>query len=254
MQTFKIIVAYDGTDFHGWQIQPNTQTISSYLQKTFHKVFDEDINLLGTSRTDTGVHAFGQVARFRSNLNLPQEKILKTWNNRLPKSILIRKLQKVAPTFHPHKNVEQKIYYYHLFFKNPIPFIARYGWYYKFIDLVDMQKLQKALQLYVGQHDFTSFCKVEDNNKSTIRTINSITLNKISRFSCFQVVIKGKSFLRFQIRRMIGYALDVARQKDLSVDYIKEMLDNPNPKQKLLKADACGLCLRKIVYKDEKNI
>ena len=181
MQTFRIIVAYDGTDFHGWQIQPNAQTISSYLQKTFLKVFGEEINILGASRTDAGVHALGQVARFKCELNLLEERMLKTWNGSLPKSILIRKLEKVGPSFHPHKNVAEKVYLYHLFLKRPLPFVARYGWYYKFIDLVDISKLEKALQLYVGEHDFRSFCKVEDCNKSTIRAIKSISVKKISQ-------------------------------------------------------------------------
>lgn len=254
MQNYKITIAYDGTDFHGWQFQKNAISISDYLEKRFYKVFNQKIKLLGASRTDAGVHALGQVARFQTDLNIPAEKLLQSWNGKLPKSILIRNLEKVSPDFHPHHNVDYKKYYYHIFLKRPLPFVARYGWYYSFIDSVDIQKFEKALNFYIGEHNFASFCKIEDPNKSTIRKIDSISLNKFDKFSTLQVVIQGKSFLRFQIRRMIGYALDVARQKKLSADFIKEILTNPNPQQKLLKAGACGLCLRKIVYKDEKII
>ncbi|MCK4650672.1 tRNA pseudouridine(38-40) synthase TruA [Candidatus Babeliales bacterium] len=255
MQNFKIIVAYDGTDFSGWQIQPNTVTVSSTLQKTFKKVFAKPIiSLIGASRTDSGVHALHQVARFKAKLNIPLEKILKAWNAQLPKNILIRSLQKVNIDFHPCANVHQKTYYYHLFLKKPLPFIARYGWFYDMIKLVNWQKFEKSLQLYIGKHDFASFCKIDPGEKKdTVRIINSIKIRKIKRFETFQVIIKGKSFLRFQIRRMIGYALDVARRKDLKIDYLKEILDNPNPKQKLLKAEGCGLVLRKIIYKNEFN-
>jgi len=250
MQMFKLIISYDGTDFHGWQVQLNNQTISSCLQETFLNVFGRRISLVGASRTDAGVHAFGQVASFKTDLELDEQKILNAWNSRLPKSIVIRQIEKVADDFHSLRNVEQKIYYYHLFLTRPLPFVARYGWFYHFIDAVDLEKFEKALQLYVGEHDFASFCKIETGEKkSTIRTIESITINKFSRFGVLQIVIKGKSFLRFQIRRMIGYALDVARRPELSLDYLKQMLKNPDPRQKLLKADASGLCLRKVVYK-----
>jgi tRNA pseudouridine38-40 synthase len=255
MQTFKIIVAYDGTDFFGWQIQPRHVTVVSCLQKAFSNVFDRQISLIGASRTDTGVHALGQIARFKTDINLDEQRILRAWNGKLPKSVFIRGLQRVADSFHPCSNVAQKTYYYHLFLKPPLPFVARYGWFYNFISFVDFQKFNKALQLYIGEHDFASFCKVlPEEDKTTIRSINSIKLNMVPRFGVLQIEIKGRAFLRFQIRRMIGYALDVARSPHLPIDYLKDMLDNPNPQQTLLKADGCGLCLRKVVYKDEFNV
>ena len=248
MQTFKITVAYNGTDFYGWQVQPKDITITSCLQDVFSDVFGEKINIVGASRTDAGVHALGQVARFRSNINIDLEKLINAWNDKLPNSILIRKIEKVDQSFHPCANVYQKTYWYHLFFKRPLPFVSRYGWFYRFIDKIDLEKFEKALQLYVGEHDFASFCKVEDPEKETVRKIDSIKLHKISRFGVLHISIKGKSFLRFQIRRMIGYALDVSSRKEYSLDYLKDLLNNPNPQQKLLKAEGCGLCLRKVKY------
>ena len=102
--------------------------------------------------------------------------------------------------------------------------------------------------MYEGKHDFASFCKIEERC-STVRTINSITTENIKRFGCIRIVIKGRGFLRFQIRRMIGYAFDVARRPDLSIDYIQRLLDTPNSCQTLIKAEGSGLMLRKIVYK-----
>lgn len=250
MKKLKLIVAYDGTDFYGWQIQPEKISVASTLEQAFYDAFGQKISLIGASRTDTGVHALGQVAIFRvEEKRLSFENMKLAWNNLLPKSILIRNLDLVDEKFHPCFGVLEKIYYYHLFLVNPLPFVARYGWYYRFIKNVDLEKFNKALQLYIGKHDFGSFCKVEEAGKSTVRTINDIKMEKLRHWNVLRVTIKGPGFLRFQIRRMIGYALDVARRKDLSVSYLKRLLENPDPKQILTKAEACGLCLRKVVYK-----
>ncbi len=247
MQNYKMIISYDGTGFNGWQIQPDAPSICETLQKCFHSVFKKEIKILGASRTDTGVHALGQVATFKTDLDIQPEKIAEAWNNSLPKSIVIRKIEKVADSFHPLVGVKQKTYHYRLFLKRPLPFVSRYGFYYEFINLVDLKKFETALQFYIGKHDFASFCKIDkDCPKETVRTIDNIDIEK--KGDELKITIKGKSFLRFQIRRMIGYALDVARRPDFSVDYIKELLDNPDSKQKLLKADASGLCLGEIVY------
>ncbi len=250
MKRYKALITYDGTDFFGWQIQPHAITVTSCLQNTFKKVFKEPITIVGASRTDTGVHALGQVATFTTDLSIPTATIKAAWNNQLPKSILIRDLEEAPEGFHPCKNVKQKTYYYHLFLQKPSPFLARFGWHYEFIHHVDFEKFAAALALYEGTHNFGSFCKIEDTEKSTIRTIDSISMEKITHYHALRITIKGKSFLRFQIRRMIGYALDVARRKDLPVSYLQEIRDNPNPQQKLLKADGCGLCLRKVLYHD----
>ena len=250
MPKFKVVIAYDGTDFFGWQKQTNVITVSSAIEKAFYHVFGQNISLIGSSRTDGGVHALGQVAVFRcDDLNIPNNIIQSAWNARLPGSIFIRELSEVDDDFHPCFNVLQKTYYYHLFLQRPLPFVARYGWQYKFINKIDLDQFYKTLQLYVGEHDFASFCKIEEEGKSTIRRIDSIEVEKLARFGAVRIIIKGPGFLHFQIRRMIGYALDVVRRPDLSINYLQGLLDNPDPKQILTKAEGCGLCLRKVVYK-----
>ncbi|MFH1643884.1 MAG: tRNA pseudouridine(38-40) synthase TruA [bacterium] len=253
MQNYKMTVAYDGTDFYGWQVQPDKISICSTLQDCFLGVFKKKVKILGASRTDTGVHALGQVASFKTDLQIEPENLTKIWNDNLPKSILIKKIEKVSDNFKPLVGVKQKTYYYHLFLKRPKPFVARYGWYYEFIDLVDLKKLKKALHFYIGEHDFKSFCKIEKGEKrDPVKIIDSIKVDNKSEFfhseDILKITIKGKSFLRYQIRRMIGYALDVARRPEIPVNYIKNLLDNPNTKQKLLKADSMGLCLGEIIY------
>jgi len=253
MKKFKIIISYDGTDYEGWQSQPHKKTIADTLEKTYKKSFGEAIKILGASRTDSGVHAQGQIATFSTRLIMEPNKILFIWNNALPKDILIVSIEETSENFNPLFGVKEKTYFYNIFLSNPNPFIARFGWNYPYINNVNFEILEKALNLYIGEHDFRSFCKIEaDDPKSTIRTINSITMQKLSNENILQITIKGKSFLRFQIRRMIGYALDIARRKDLSINDLKSIIENPSPIQSLTKAESCGLCLKEIIYEENK--
>jgi|SaaInlStandDraft_4_1057021.scaffolds.fasta_scaffold06240_3 tRNA pseudouridine38-40 synthase len=253
---YKIIVAYDGTNYHGWQEQPHNITVATQLKKSFFNAFKKDVSIVGASRTDAGVHALGQVARCKTDLDIDQQKIFNAWNYHLPNDIVIRSIEKVDPkTFHPLKNVTQKTYYYHVFLKRPLPFVSKYGWFWKFINKVDIEKFKKALQLFVGTHDFGSFVKIDKETSTeltTERTIDSIKVEKLNKLNALRITIKGKSFLHFQIRRMIGAALDVAKNKELSLDYIKNMLISPKAQQCYVKANGNGLCLRKIIYENHK--
>jgi tRNA pseudouridine38-40 synthase len=252
MQTYKIIVAYDGTDFHGWQVQPHDISITSCLRDAWYRLFGHTITIVGASRTDAGVHALGQVARFYAEVpqHLDAATLRQLWNEHLPPSVIIRHLEKVNDSFHPCANVKQKTYHYVLFLKKPLPMVARFGWHYTFINQVDLKKFSDCLALYHGTHDFGSFCKIEDESISTVRTIDLITIKKYQHYNALVITIKGPGFARFQIRRMVGYALDLARRPQLGIDYLRDIINNPNPQQTLLKAESCGLCLRKVIYHD----
>ena len=246
--THKMTVAYDGTDYHGWQVQPRDVTVCSTLLGRFEKVFGSAASILAASRTDAGVHALGQVARVRIPTSLHCPRLLDAWNNALPSGILIRDLETVGASYSPFSDVKRKTYYYHLFYKRPLPIVARFGWQYEFIDRVDLATFERGLQLYKGEHEFGSFCK-QEGDEVTVRTVDAIRLIRLPQFGALRVVVQGKGFVRFQIRRMIGYALDVARRSDMNLQDLKRILDNPDPQQSLLKADASGLMLRKIEYK-----
>ncbi len=247
VQKYIITIAYDGTDFHGWQLQIGQVSVAQCLQDAFHKVFGHSISLVGASRTDTGVHALGQVAHFSTPLEIPPERILKAWNGRLPATILIRDIKPVDARFHVHRGVLSKTYLYHIFLKRPLPFYARYGWHYEFIDHVDINVFEQALPIYLGTHDFAAFCAPEPN-KSTIRTVTAIQLTRLHRWHALRISVTGPAFGRHQIRRMIGYALDVSRRPHLGLDYLRQILASKNPEQALQCADGSGLCLQKIIY------
>ncbi len=250
---YKIIVAYDGSDFHGWQQQePGICTVSGQLEKSFKQVFKEEISLSGASRTDAGVHARGQVASFSTHCSLPPSQLLEVWNRKLPPAIRICNMQPLSAPFRPRHGVVRKVYDYHIFLEKPHPLVARFGWICPFAHHVHQEKLHKIFQLYVGTHDFRSFCKIDPGQiVDTVRTVESVSLTYLRRWKTVRVRFVGPSFLRYQIRRMVGYALDVSRNNQLAYDYIKYLLDFPSAHQHLRKADASGLCLTRIQYEKD---
>ena len=131
MTAYKIIVAYQGTQYAGWQMQHHVLAIANLLQNTFFTVLKKNIHLLGASRTDAGVHAHGQVANFTTDLAIPTKKILFAWNNVLPNDVIIRSLEEVSSSFNPRYDVEQKTYWYHFFLEQPLPPFNQYGYYIK---------------------------------------------------------------------------------------------------------------------------
>lgn len=244
MKSYKITVAYDGTHYHGWQSQKDTLTIVGVLQARFKSVFNKDISLFGASRTDAGVHALGQVALLQTDLDGEIKNLQNAWNAKLPKDILIRSLFEANSLFHPQRNVISKTYWYHFFIKRPLPFCAPYGWYiYKELNL---SKLQDCLNLFVGTHDFRSFCTGYERENTT-RTIDSLRLSFIPHYRSFRIEVKGPGFLRYMLRRIIGASILIASTQR-SPQEILHALEQKNPEQHFLTAPAHGLLLRKILY------
>jgi tRNA pseudouridine38-40 synthase len=248
MYYYKSIVAYDGTDYQGWQSQPHQRTICDVLTKAFSHVFQQQISIVGSSRTDAGVHALGQVFRITTPLDINANDLMHAWNNRLPAAISIRSLTKTDKTFHPQVNVKQKIYWYHVSLERPLPFFARYIYRYRYPFTIE--RLHDALQLFVGTHDFRSFCS-EDERDMTVRTIDAIEVEYVKRFKVYRITIKGPSFLRYMIRRIVGAALEVSSRRSYSLAILKEILERKNPEHALPNAPAHGLMLARIIFTPE---
>ena len=248
MKRYKLVIAYDGTSYHGWQVQPDHVTIAGTLEDHFYKAFQTPTQLLGASRTDAGVHALGQVAECRTELDLDPEKLQLAWNNILPPEIVIRSLEYADKLFHPIKNVGSKIYHYHFFLERPLPFVQRYGWY--FHSSPDLEKLKKCLNIFVGTHDFRSFCTGNEKD-NTVRTIDSASVEYLTQFNAYRIAIKGPGFLRYMIRRIVGASLKIASRPAVSPDVLRTALDQKDPRQLLFNAPAKGLLLYKIKYKEK---
>ena len=249
MKKYKIIVAYDGTSYFGWQVQPEQITVVGTLQDTFSDVFSKEILISAASRTDAGVHATGQVAVFTTDLVIAPLQMQHAWQNILPESILIRSLEEVPLDWNPRHNVKQKTYYYHFFQERPLPFSARYGYYYRYP--VSLEKLKECLNVFIGTHDFRSFC-TGDEYENTVRTIDAAQIEYLPRFKAYRISIKGPGFLRYMIRRIVGACLEVASRDTLTIADLKKALEERNPLQLLPTAPAYGLLLYKIKYHDEK--
>jgi tRNA pseudouridine38-40 synthase len=245
MAVYKMVVSYDGTAYHGWQKQPEDITVAQVLEDSFRDVFKQKISISGASRTDAGVHAFGQVASFVSDIKIAPEKLLFAWNNALPHDVSIRDISIAADDFNPRHAVISKTYQYSFFTERPLPFVQQYGWYYS--RPIDFDVLNQALQLFVGTHDFRSFCTGYDMH-STIRTIHSIHLEFDSIKNAHRIVVKGPGFLRYMIRRIVGAALAVASKEQFTCDDIRIALAEKNPAQLLPNSPAKGLLLYEIEY------
>lgn len=251
MTCYRIVVAYDGTDYHGWQIQPDATTITQVLVDSFFQTFSHKVLILGASRTDAGVHALGQVAIVRSPIAIPVTKLKKAWNNALPREVLIKDVVQLDQLVHPHKGVIQKTYMYHFFLQRPVPFVQRYGWHIK--KSVDLDLLQKCLKIFVGTHDFRSFC-TGDEADDTVRTVDSIDFEHLKDYETYRIIVKGKGFLRYMIRRIVGACLEVASRDDLTLEHLNTVLINKNPCHTLPNAPAKGLLLYEIQYVDKGEV
>lgn len=250
MKRYKLIIAYDGTDYFGWQQQKEKLAVAQALQDSFMSTFNTHIFLFGASRTDAGVHAMGQVAMFQCAINnISADKMMRAWNNVLPPSIVIRSLVEL-PNFNPFINVKSKTYWYHFFLDRPLPLFARYGWHYRYS--VDQKALQECLNVFIGTHDFRSFCSGTDMGDDTIRRIDAATVEYLPRYKAYRIAITGPKFLRYMIRRIVGACIEVASHPNLNIEDLKRVLAAKNPEHALPKAPAEGLMLYKIVYEGDK--
>lgn len=245
MKQYVMKVAYDGTDYVGWIQQPNRPSIVRELQRSFYCVFHKKIALLGASKTDAGVHAYGQIAIFKTDLAVDLDRMKWAWNNALPSAITIHSLWQDA-TFHPHYRIEKKIYQYHFFVERPLPFWARYGSFVRYP--LDLKKFEQALSLFVGTHNFVAFYTGHDRDNDAIRTIDSIHFEYIARYNVYRVQVEGKRFLRHMIRRIIGAAFTVASDRQVTINDLEITLKTGAMHAELITAPAQGLLLRRIIY------
>ena len=249
MHRYRLIIAYDGTDFAGWQRQPAGGSVEQELEAAFGRAFAADMQITAASRTDAGVHARGQVALCQTELQLDPERLRQAWNDALPTSILICSCDVASDCFHPRRNVQSKTYHYRFFTEQPLPFMARYGWYCK--RTIDLEKLRVALNGFVGEHDFRAFCKAKDVQGSTVRSIHAITLEYVECFGWYQIAVTGPGFMRHMVRRLVGAAIFVASRPAVSVDHAQRVLLSGDPNNTLGRAPAHGLLLYTIRYKGD---
>ncbi len=231
MRNIKLTLAYDGTDFHGWQVQPGQPTIQGALTDVVRKLTQENLTIHGAGRTDAGVHAWGQVAHFKTQSGLTAAEFQRAFNALLPPAIRVRVAEEVGPDFHARWQARSKTYHYRIFRGRVVPPSA---WRYVLHDPypLDFTAMAEAARLFEGEHDFTSFAastgsEEDDRDRSTVRVVYASELCACAppipgsfapaapggERDEWVYAVRGRSFLRYMVRKIVGTLVDVGRGK-----------------------------------------
>jgi tRNA pseudouridine38-40 synthase len=217
MRYFKLTIAYDGTDFHGWQIQANKPTIQGEIIAVLRRLTQENVQLLGAGRTDAGVHALGQVGSFRTQSALSAGEFQRALNALLPPSIRIVNAEEKGPDFSARWSAKGKVYRYRIYRRKVLPpMLWRYVLHYPFP--LDEEAMKEAAARFVGIHDFSSFAastgsEDADKERNMEREIFSAELTRSEDGEELWFTVHGRSFLRYMVRKMVGALLEVGRGK-----------------------------------------
>ena len=206
MRRIRLIVAYDGTNYCGWQKQMNAITVEGVLNKAISELCEEEIEVIGASRTDSGVHAYGNVAVFDTDMKMPADKFCFALNARLPDDIRIQYSDEVSLNWHPRKRECVKTYMYRILNRRtniPTERLYSHFCYYE----LDTESMKEACNYFVGTHDFTSMCSVKTTALSPIRTVYSLDMEENG--DVLEIVISGNGFLYNMVRIIVGTLLKV---------------------------------------------
>ncbi len=250
MRNLKVILAYDGSEFSGWQVQPNTPTVQGTLASAIRRLTGEKVLPQGSGRTDAGVHALAQVATFPTESTIPVDNFAKALNDILPQSIRVTEVSEVPADFHARKSAKNKTYRYRMY-REAIcpPFLARYVWHSPF--RLDEPAMQQAATFVVGEHDFTSFAAIdpergcEEEEASNVRRI--FFSNWERRDEEFVYTVSGSGFLHHMVRNLVGTFL-LAGKGTIQPAEIQRIIAARSRSAAGATAAASGLYLVKVEY------
>lgn len=240
----KLTVAYDGTAYCGWQIQPNGITIEEVLNRELTRLLDEEIRVIGASRTDAGVHALGNVCVFDTDTRIPAEKLSYALNRSLPEDIVIQRSEEIAADFHPRHCDSRKTYEYRILNRTMRDPNCRRNTYFYHWEL-DLDAMRKAAALLVGEHDFKSFCSPAAEVETTVRTVYELTVEK--QGDLITIRITGNGFLYNMVRIIAGTLLEVGTGRRQPED-MERILDVGDRNAAGPTAPAHGLTLMEIRF------
>lgn len=247
MKRVKLVVAYDGTNYCGWQLQPNGVTIEEVLNRALSELLKEPVMVIGASRTDSGVHARGNVAVFDTDNRMPADKICFALNQRLPEDIRIQSSQEVPADWHPRKANCTKTYEYKILNRKIAMPVERLYSHFCYVPL-DVEKMQQAAQYLIGEHDFRSFCTVRTQAEDTVRTVYSLEVSR--KEDMITIRISGSGFLYNMVRIIAGTLMKVGMGV-YPPEHMAEILEARDRQQAGQTALARGLTLMSMEYETE---
>jgi tRNA pseudouridine38-40 synthase len=241
---FKLTLSYDGSNFSGWQIQPDERTIQNEIQIAIQDIFhNKDIKLYGSGRTDSGVHAINQTANFLiENTNMSEKQIIDAINSKVSRDIYVLDCQKIDEGFNSRYSAINREYLYKISRKYS-PFLRKYSWYQNYT--IDFNKLKECSEIILGEHDFSNFCKsisLQEKNFCNIsKSIWKINDDTIS------YRVRSNRFLHHMVRMLVGTMVEVSKNR-ITLEEFNSMIKNPNTNKKVITAPALGLYLYKVYY------
>lgn len=254
MRNIRLTISYDGTDFHGWQIQPLVPTVQGLVGEAIASLTGRETSLHGSGRTDAGVHALNQVANFHTECAIPVSNLVTALNHLLPSAIRIKSAEEVDEKFHSRYNATAKTYHYRLLL-SPFcsPFLSRFVWHYPFS--LDCQEMVRAAGLFAGTRDFTSFAAAESCAQdavdglpaSGVRTVFSSRLIWREKRQMLLYAVRGNGFLHHMVRNIVGTLVEIGRGK-MAVEDIPAILAARDRRLAGPTAPASGLCLVSVEY------
>ena len=237
------ICSYKGTNYYGWQKQVGFVSVESTIEEALSQVYNSEINIVGSGRTDAGVHAFRQYFHFDTDKEKDLNQLAYSLNKMLPDDIKIISFEKVADDFHARYSAKKKIYQYRIVLKNKDPLLYDQAWVYP-MDF-DFALFVQALKKFEGVHNYQDFTSKEEDENGFVREIYEIKMQKMN--DEILVVFIGNGFMRYQIRNMIGSAVAIANKKE-DISFIDKHLDSKVRDIISYKSPACGLYLMDVLY------
>ena len=242
MNNYKLTIQYDGTNYAGWQIQADSKTIQQTLSEGIKVITGKDVNLIGSGRTDSGVHAFGQVANFKTDSELDITRFKYSLNSVLPKDVSVIEIEKVPESFHARYDAKSRKYVY-LFIKYKSPFYEQYA--YRYFYSLNSEYLNRLSKNLIGEKDFTSFAKKSPEPEDKNCIVYDAHWSEKKGFVIF--LIEANRFLHGMVRTIIGTLLN-AQKNNYNEEYLKEVLSAKNREAAAEAVPAKGLFLFKVKY------
>lgn len=245
MKNYKITIQYDGTRYKGWQVQKSTDmTIQGKIQDVLSAMTGQEIEVIGSGRTDAGVHAYGQVANFHVPKHFKTDEILDYLNHYLPMDVAVISIEEVDERFHARYHATSKTYIYRIH-TSTIPNVFERKYMYTYTETLDVSAMRKAAKQMLGTHDFAAFCGNKKMKKSTVRTVTSIDIQE--KENEIEISYTGDGFLQQMIRIMTGTLIEVGNDMKQPED-IPQILQSKVRENAGYTVPAEGLALKCVIY------